>query len=43
LGRKSRAALRQYQIAHGMVADGYPNQAMLTALDQDAAKASGSN
>jgi membrane-bound lytic murein transglycosylase B len=41
LGRKTRAALRQYQITHGMVADAYPTQAMLTALDADAAKAPG--
>ena len=43
LGRKSRAALRQYQIAHGMVADAYPTQAMLTALDTDLAKAPKAN
>ncbi len=39
LGRKTRAALRQYQATHGMIADAYPTQAMLTLLDDDAAKA----
>jgi membrane-bound lytic murein transglycosylase B len=38
LGRKTRLALRQYQAAHGLVADAYPTQAMLTLLDGDAGK-----
>ena len=39
LGRKARAALRQYQAAHGLVADAYPTMAMLSLLDTDASKA----
>ena len=39
LGRKTRLALRQYQAAHGLIADAYPTQAMLTLLDSDAGKA----
>jgi len=39
LGRKTRAALRQYQIAHGLIADAYPTMALLTSLDGDAARA----
>ncbi|MEO8894669.1 MAG: lytic murein transglycosylase [Rhizomicrobium sp.] len=39
LGRKTRAALRQYQVAHGLIADAYPTQVMLTLLDVDATKA----
>ncbi|MES2254111.1 MAG: lytic murein transglycosylase [Pseudomonadota bacterium] len=39
LGRKTRTALRQYQVAHGLVADAYPTQAVLTLLDADATKA----
>ncbi len=31
--------LRQYQVAHGLIADAYPTQAMLTLLDSDATKA----
>jgi membrane-bound lytic murein transglycosylase B len=38
LGRKTRTALRQYQLAHGLAADAYPTQAMLALLDQDASK-----
>ena len=38
LGRKTRVALRQYQTAHGFVADAYPTQAMLAVLDNDASK-----
>jgi len=38
LGRKTRLALRQYQAAHGLIADAYPTQAMLTLLDSDAGK-----
>lgn len=39
LGRKTRAALRQYQSSRGLIADAYPTQAMLTLLDGDATKA----
>jgi membrane-bound lytic murein transglycosylase B len=39
LGRKTRTALRQYQVAHGLIADAYPTQAMLSLLDTDASKA----
>ncbi|MGH6828134.1 MAG: lytic murein transglycosylase [Rhizomicrobium sp.] len=39
LGRKTRAALRQYQLAHGLTADAYPTQAMLTRLDEAAGNA----
>ena len=39
LGRKTRAALRQYQAAHGLAADAYPTPAMLALLDTDASKA----
>jgi membrane-bound lytic murein transglycosylase B len=39
LGRKTRTALRQYQVAHGLVADAYPTHAVLTLLDTDATKA----
>ena len=38
LGRKTRAALRQYQAAHGLIADAYPTVAMLALLDTDASK-----
>ena len=38
LGRKTRIALRQYQVSRGLVADAYPDQAMLARLDTDAAK-----
>ena len=38
LGRKARIALRQYQAAHGMIADAYPSQSMLALLDTDASK-----
>ena len=39
LGRKTRIALRQYQVSRGLVADAYPTQAMLALLDTDASKA----
>jgi membrane-bound lytic murein transglycosylase B len=39
LGRKTRAALRQYQATHGLIADAYPTQAMLSLLDTDATRA----
>jgi membrane-bound lytic murein transglycosylase B len=39
LGRKTRAALRQYQITRGLIADAYPTQAILTLLDSEATKA----
>ena len=39
LGRKTRAALRQYQATHGLIADAYPTQALLSLLDTDASKA----
>ena len=39
LGRKTRAALRQYQTTHGLIADAYPTAAMLALLDTDASKA----
>jgi len=39
LGRKTRVALRQYQVSRGLVADAYPTQAMLALLDTDASKA----
>ena len=38
LGRKTRAALRLYQKAHGLAADGFATAALLTMLDADAAK-----
>jgi membrane-bound lytic murein transglycosylase B len=38
LGRKTRAALRQYQMAHGLAADAYPTAAMLVLLDADISK-----
>ena len=39
LGRRTRTALRQYQKAHGLAADGFPTAALLTLLDQAAANA----
>jgi membrane-bound lytic murein transglycosylase B len=39
LGRKTRTALRQYQLAHDLPADAYPTAEMLVRLDSDAAKA----
>ena len=39
LGRKTRIALRQYQLAHGLPADAYPTAEMLALLDNDASKA----
>jgi membrane-bound lytic murein transglycosylase B len=38
LGRKTRAALRQYQKANGLAVDGFPTATLLTMLDQAAAK-----
>lgn len=38
LGRKTRIALRQYQLAHGLAADAYPTAEMLALLDSDASK-----
>jgi membrane-bound lytic murein transglycosylase B len=39
LGRRTRAALRLYQKAHGLAVDGFPTAALLTLLDQAAAQA----
>jgi peptidoglycan lytic transglycosylase B len=36
LGRKTRTALRDYQLSHGLPADAYPDETMLTLLDADA-------
>jgi membrane-bound lytic murein transglycosylase B len=38
LGRRTRIALRQYQVAHGLPADAYPTADMLALLDNDASK-----
>lgn len=38
LGRKTRSALRQYQKARGLVADGFPTAAMLDGLEKDAGR-----
>jgi membrane-bound lytic murein transglycosylase B len=38
LGRKTRSALRQYQKARGLVADGFPTAALLDGLEKDAAR-----
>ncbi|HET7086791.1 MAG TPA: lytic murein transglycosylase [Rhizomicrobium sp.] len=38
LGRKTRAALRQYQKAKSLPADGFPTAALLTMLENDAAQ-----
>jgi membrane-bound lytic murein transglycosylase B len=38
LGRKSRAAVRQYQKTHGLPADGFPTAALLAMLDKAAAQ-----
>ena len=38
LGRKSRAALRQYQKSKAIIADGFPTAALLAMLDADAAR-----
>jgi membrane-bound lytic murein transglycosylase B len=35
LGRRTRAALRQYQKAHAMAADGFPTAALLDKLDAE--------
>ena len=40
LGRKTRNALKQYQKAKGIAADGFPTVALLTALNDDAASSS---
>jgi hypothetical protein len=37
-GRRTRIALRQYQLAHGLAADAYPTADMLALLDNDASK-----
>ena len=34
LGRKTRSALRQYQKAHGLAADGFPTAALLDGLEK---------
>ena len=39
LGRRTRAALRQYQKAHGLAVDGFPTASLLSLLDQAAANA----
>jgi membrane-bound lytic murein transglycosylase B len=39
LGRRTRAALRQYQKNHGLAVDGFPTAALLTLLNQAAANA----
>jgi membrane-bound lytic murein transglycosylase B len=39
LGRQSRAALRQYQKANGLPADGFPTSSLLAALDKAVANA----
>jgi membrane-bound lytic murein transglycosylase B len=38
LGRRTRIALRQYQVAHNLPADAYPTADMLALLDKDASK-----
>jgi membrane-bound lytic murein transglycosylase B len=38
MGRKARAALRQYQKAHHLAADGYPTREMLNRLAADLAR-----
>ena len=38
LGRKTRAALRQYQKSKSIAADGFPTAALLTMLDADASQ-----
>jgi membrane-bound lytic murein transglycosylase B len=38
LGRRTRIALRQYQMAHGLAADAYPTADMLALLDNDTSK-----
>lgn len=40
LGRKTRAALRQYQKSKAITADGFATASLLTLLDADAAKKS---
>jgi membrane-bound lytic murein transglycosylase B len=37
LGRKTRAALRQYQKSKGVAADGFPTASLLVMLDRDSA------
>jgi len=39
LGRRTRAALRQYQKNHGLAVDGFPTAALLALLDEAAVKA----
>jgi membrane-bound lytic murein transglycosylase B len=41
LGRRTRAALRQYQKSKSLAADGFPTAALLTMLHADAAQISG--
>ena len=41
LGRKTRAALRQYQKSKGMVPDGFATASLLAMLDADAARSAG--
>jgi hypothetical protein len=38
LGRRTRAALRQYQKAKSLAADGFPTALLLAMLDADAAE-----
>jgi membrane-bound lytic murein transglycosylase B len=38
MGRKTRAALRQYQKSKSIIADGFPTAALLTMLDADVAQ-----
>jgi membrane-bound lytic murein transglycosylase B len=38
LGQHSRAALRQYQTAHGLAADGFPTAALLERLQSETAR-----
>ncbi len=38
LGRKTRSALRQYQKAHSLAADGFPTAALMDGLEKDAAR-----
>ena len=38
LGRRTRAALRQYQMARGVIADGFATAALLAMLDKEAVR-----
>jgi membrane-bound lytic murein transglycosylase B len=38
LGRKTRAALRQYQKSKSLIADGFPTASLLAMLEADAAQ-----